>query len=110
MISKVKRSYASLIRYAEKKTKRKIKTKPKLCFRAKGRIASCCLYRNGAVRIDVSKRVAKKNPLLCKALIVHELCESLGVGHKKSTKIETAFLKQHGTSYRWEAMRYRRSS
>jgi len=109
MISKVKRSYPGLMRYAEQKARRKFKTKPKLCFTRKGRIGSCTLYRNGSAKISVSRKTAKKNPILCKAFIVHELTEALTRSHKQALKIEGAYLKKHGTSYRKEAMRYRRS-
>jgi len=41
-------------------------------------------------------------------MTIAELCESLGVGHKRSSQIEGAFLKLHGTSYRKEVKQYKR--
>lgn len=107
MISKVKRSFPLLIRYTENKTNRKFKTKPKLIFREKGRIAVALTHKNTKKqKIYISKRLCKKNPTFAKSAIVHECVEALTHNHKKAKQIQNAYLKSKGTSYRKEIRNY----
>ena len=108
-ISKVKHGFPSLVRYAQQKTRRKFKGKPSLRFKAKGRIGSSYTQKNGKHKVEVSRRLAKKNPTLCKAVIIHELVETLTHSHKRAALLENQYLKKHGTTYRKEAMKYRRA-
>jgi hypothetical protein len=65
--------------------------------------------RNGTSKVCVSSKLAKNNEVLAKAVLVHELTESLGHTHKAADKMERRFLKEKGTTYRRESMAYRRT-
>jgi succinyl-CoA synthetase beta subunit len=107
-VQKVRRNYSTLIRFVERKTRRKIKVKPKLRFHGRGRVGSVTLYENGKSTISVSRKVAKTRPELAKSIIVHELGETVLRSHAKAQELQRQYLKSRETSYRKEAGRYRR--
>lgn len=101
----VKGSLPPLKRFIEKKGRRKV-GKVKVVLRRHGRIAC---YDPGRKVIYLSSRLTKKNPVLARAVLVHELAHCAGHNERQAYKFERLYLQKKGTSYRREVARYRRS-
>jgi len=104
-IAEVRRSFPHLKAYAERKTRRKLKTKLTLVFRKHGRIAM--LHRGSDHEtIYLSSRMSRKNPTLSKSAVVHEIAHALGCSHKEAREVQNSYLKSKNTTYASEIRQY----